>query len=159
RGGLAGAVVFSFTDEWFKYGKLVEDWQMGLTTRDRQPKESYWVVQDRFGGALLDSTATNDSGAGARPSPGAAMPGKGSGMDRPGASAPAPEALGRRDALPYSGGTSVHFGAAPYFTLPRYPKVSVIVVCYNGERTLRACLDSLQRLNYPDYEVILVDDG
>ena len=30
---------------------------------------------------------------------------------------------------------------------------------YNGERTLKACLDSLERLNYPDYEVILVDDG
>ncbi len=26
-------------------------------------------------------------------------------------------------------------------------------------RTLQACLDSLLRLNYPDYEVILVDDG
>ncbi len=30
---------------------------------------------------------------------------------------------------------------------------------YNGERTLKTCLDSLERLNYPDYEVILVDDG
>ena len=51
------------------------------------------------------------------------------------------------------------FGAAPYFPLPRFPRVSVVVASYNGERTLRACLDSLTRLNYPDYEVILVDDG
>ena len=34
-----------------------------------------------------------------------------------------------------------------------------MVASYNGERTLKACLDSLERLNYPDYEVILVDDG
>jgi glycosyltransferase involved in cell wall biosynthesis len=34
-----------------------------------------------------------------------------------------------------------------------------VVASYNGERTLKACLDSLGQLNYPDYEVILVDDG
>ena len=51
------------------------------------------------------------------------------------------------------------FRAAPYFPLPRCPRVSVVVASYNGERTLKACLDSLDRLNYPDYEVILVDDG
>ena len=43
--------------------------------------------------------------------------------------------------------------------LKEYPKVSVIVCSYNGARTLEACLDSLLKLNYPDYEVILVDDG
>src|SRR5262249_5993854 len=43
--------------------------------------------------------------------------------------------------------------------LPRYPKVSVIIASYNAERTLKACLNSLQRLNYPDYEILLVDDG
>lgn len=39
------------------------------------------------------------------------------------------------------------------------PKVSVVVCSYNGARTLRDCLNSLQELHYPDYEVILVDDG
>ena len=34
-----------------------------------------------------------------------------------------------------------------------------MVASYNGARTLQSCLESLQRLNYPDYEVILVDDG
>ena len=51
------------------------------------------------------------------------------------------------------------FGLAPYFPLDRHPRVSVVVASYEGGRTLRACLDSLQKLNYPDYEVILVDDG
>jgi GT2 family glycosyltransferase len=51
------------------------------------------------------------------------------------------------------------FERAPYFQLPRTPKVSVVVACYNGAHTLQTCLDSLERLNYPDYEVILVDDG
>ena len=43
--------------------------------------------------------------------------------------------------------------------LPRYPKVSVIVCSYNGAKTLDRCLESLKRLEYPNYEVILVDDG
>ena len=44
-------------------------------------------------------------------------------------------------------------------SLPRYPKVSVIVCSYNGAKTLERCLESLRRIEYPDYEVILVDDG
>jgi glycosyltransferase involved in cell wall biosynthesis len=43
--------------------------------------------------------------------------------------------------------------------LSRTPRVSVIVCSYNGAATLAACLESLGKLNYPDYEVILVDDG
>jgi glycosyltransferase involved in cell wall biosynthesis len=43
--------------------------------------------------------------------------------------------------------------------LPRTPTVSVIVCSYNGARTLAACLNSLGKLNYPAYEIILVDDG
>jgi glycosyltransferase involved in cell wall biosynthesis len=98
RGGLAGTVVYSFTDDWFKDGRQIEDWAFGLTRRNRKPKDSYFVVQQQF-------------------------------------------------------------RAAPYFPLARTPRVSVVVASYNGGRTLKACLDSLERLNYPDYEVILVDDG
>jgi len=98
RGGLAGTVVFTYTDEWYKDARVVEDWKMGLVTIDRQPKDSFRAVQKMF-------------------------------------------------------------GRAPHFLLARTPKVSVVVASYNGDRTLRACLDSLKRLNYPDYEVILVDDG
>src|SRR5207247_2904335 len=43
--------------------------------------------------------------------------------------------------------------------LSRYPKVSSVVACYNGASTLKPCLESLTRLAYPNYEVILVDDG
>ncbi len=98
RGGLAGTVIFSYTDDWFRGGHQIEDWAFGLTRRDRSLKESFAIVRQRY-------------------------------------------------------------GAAPYFPLPQSPKVSVVVASYNGGRTLKACLDSLARLNYPDYEIILVDDG
>ncbi len=98
RGGLAGAVVFTYTDEWYRDGRHIEDWKMGLVSRERQPKEAFGVVQKMF-------------------------------------------------------------RAAPHFTTAAPPKVSVVVASYNGAATLTACLDSLQRLNYPNYEIILVDDG
>ena len=98
RSGLAGAVLFSFTDDWHRGGQPVADWKMGLTTAARERKESFGVVQKLF-------------------------------------------------------------RAAPHFPLPRTPKVSIVVASYNGDRTLKACLESLSKLNYPDYEVILVDDG
>jgi GT2 family glycosyltransferase len=47
----------------------------------------------------------------------------------------------------------------PLPALPRTPKVSVVVCSYNGAKTLADCLRSLERLGYPDYEVILVNDG
>ena len=40
-----------------------------------------------------------------------------------------------------------------------WPKVSVVVCAYNAESTLDECLASLARLDYPDYEVLVVDDG
>ena len=43
--------------------------------------------------------------------------------------------------------------------LARYPRVSVVVCAYNAERTMAACLASLEKLNYPDYEVVVVNDG
>lgn len=98
RSGLAGVVVFSFTDDWHTGGHQIESWAFGLTGRARQPKAAYTVVQQEF-------------------------------------------------------------RTAPYFSLPYYPKVSVVVASYNGARTLKTCLESLERLNYPNYEVILVDDG
>lgn len=98
RAGLAGTVVFSFTDDWHRGGQPVLDWNMGLTTAAREKKASFAAVQKLF-------------------------------------------------------------RAAPHFPLLRTPKVSVVVASYNGDRTLKACLESLTKLNYPDYEVILVDDG
>jgi len=98
RKGLAGAIVFSYTDDWFRGGVQIQDWAFGITDRERQPKDSFRAVQKAF-------------------------------------------------------------AAAPRFSLSRYPSVSVVVASFNGASTLPACLESLSRLRYPDYEVILVDDG
>ena len=39
------------------------------------------------------------------------------------------------------------------------PRMSVIVCTYNGSATLRACLDGVLSLDYPNFEVIVVSDG
>ncbi len=39
------------------------------------------------------------------------------------------------------------------------PMVSVVICAYNAERTMRACLESLRKIDYPNREVIIVDDG
>ena len=41
----------------------------------------------------------------------------------------------------------------------RRPKISVVVATYNAVRTLDDCLSSLGKLRYPDYEVVVVNDG
>src|SRR5439155_21961247 len=41
----------------------------------------------------------------------------------------------------------------------RCPKIPVVVATYNAARTLGDCLESLRQLRYPDYEVIVVNDG
>ena len=40
-----------------------------------------------------------------------------------------------------------------------WPKITVVVCSYNGEPTIRDTLDGLVALEYPDYEVIVVNDG
>ena len=37
--------------------------------------------------------------------------------------------------------------------------LSIIIPIYNAGKSLNRCIDSIQLLNYPDYEVILVDDA
>lgn len=101
RAGLAGTVLFSFTDDWVHSGHAIEDWAFGVTTRERSAKPSFAAVKRAY-----ETTARR---------------------------------LITRAAQP--------------------PKVSIVVATYNGARTLKSCLDSLTRLNYPDYEVIVVDDG
>lgn len=41
----------------------------------------------------------------------------------------------------------------------RWPKVSVVVCAYNAASTIDECLTSLEGLTYPDFEVIVVNDG
>ena len=40
-----------------------------------------------------------------------------------------------------------------------FPKVAVIIVSWNHWWDTAECLESLQKLNYPNYEVIMVDNG
>ncbi len=53
------------------------------------------------------------------------------------------------------------FANAPFSVEERreWPTVSVVVCAYNAADTLEDCLSSLDRLNYPRYEVIVVNDG
>jgi GT2 family glycosyltransferase len=97
-GGCAGLFFFAWTDEWFRGGHEIDDWQFGLTTTTRQPKPALETVRQVF-------------------------------LNVPFAS--------RKD----------------------WPLISVVICTYNGSRTLRACLDALQRADYPCFEVIVVDDG
>lgn len=97
RAGLAGSVVYAFTDDWYRGGRRIEDWALGITDAERRPKPAFDVVRAAFTGPP----------------------------------------------------------AGP----PRTPRVSVVVASFNGASTLPACLESLRHLDYPDYEVILIDDG
>jgi GT2 family glycosyltransferase len=40
-----------------------------------------------------------------------------------------------------------------------WPYISVVVCTYNGSRTIRDCLEGLRKLEYPNFEVIIVNDG
>ena len=96
--GGAGAFVFGWTDEWHRGGFDIEDWDFGLTRRDRRPKAALAAVRR----AMMEVPFPRD------------MP---------------------------------------------LPRISVIVCSYNGARTIRDCLAGLRRLDYPAFEVIVVDDG
>jgi len=50
-GGCAGAFVFSWTDEWHRGGLEVEDWEFGMTTRDRTPKPALAAVAREYAAA------------------------------------------------------------------------------------------------------------
>jgi GT2 family glycosyltransferase len=51
------------------------------------------------------------------------------------------------------------FAEAPFAPTLPWPRISVVVCSHNGARTIRDCCEGLRRLDYPDYEVIVVDDG
>ena len=40
-----------------------------------------------------------------------------------------------------------------------HPLVSIIIVNHNGERLLRNCVESIYGNSYPNFEIILVDNG
>ncbi len=51
------------------------------------------------------------------------------------------------------------FAELPFERGQTWPRISVVVCTYNGARTLGECLAGLARLEYPDYDVIVVSDG
>ncbi len=96
--GVAGAFVFSFTDEWNVNGYEIPDWSFGLMRRDGSRKPSFAAMQ-------------------------------------------------------------AVFARAPQTTSLTLPRVSVIVCSYNGASTTESCLRSMERIRYPDFEIVFVDDG
>jgi len=40
-----------------------------------------------------------------------------------------------------------------------YPKVSIIILNWNGLRDTIECLESLKKITYPNYEMIVIDNG
>jgi len=48
EGGCAGVFVFAWTDEWFRGGCDIADWDFGLTTRERRPKQALQAVSASF---------------------------------------------------------------------------------------------------------------
>ena len=69
--------------------------------------------------------------------------------------------LVRRDRSPKTAFSAVAdlFARAPQLTDLKLPKASVVICSYNGASTVESCLRSMRRINYPDYEVVFVDDG
>jgi len=66
-----------------------------------------------------------------------------------------------RRAKPAALGVAAAFGDAPFPRHARrsWPRVSVVVCAYNAAETLEDCLTSLAKLTYPNFEIILVNDG
>ena len=51
------------------------------------------------------------------------------------------------------------FAQAPIWSTHDWPRVSVVVCSRNGAATIRDCLTGIGRLDYPNLETIVVDDG
>src|SRR5213593_111993 len=51
------------------------------------------------------------------------------------------------------------YAEVPFPKVGPWPRISIVVCSYNGARTISDCFEGLQRLEYPNFEVIVVDDG
>jgi glycosyltransferase involved in cell wall biosynthesis len=51
------------------------------------------------------------------------------------------------------------FSNVPFRSGCQWPRFSVAICSYNGSRTIRETLDGLKRVTYPNFEVIVVNDG
>ena len=41
----------------------------------------------------------------------------------------------------------------------RYPKVTIAILNYNGKKYLKNCFNSIKKIDYPNYEVVLIDNN
>ena len=96
--GCAGTCVFAWTDEWYRGGDAIADWDFGLTGRDRSAKRALARVRD----ALRN---------------------------------------------------------VPFAQSRKWPLITVVCCSFNGGRTIRDTMEGLKVLQYPNFEVIVVDDG
>jgi GT2 family glycosyltransferase len=64
-----------------------------------------------------------------------------------------------RNPKPALESTRKAFQSLPFPDETDWPKVSVIVCTYNGARYLRETCEALRRVDYPEFEVIVVCDG
>ncbi len=69
--------------------------------------------------------------------------------------------LTRRDRRPKPALATVRdaFDELPFPKDLPWPRISVVVCSYNGAHTIRDCFEGMVQLEYPDLEVIVVDDG
>ena len=96
--GFAGIFIFAWTDEWWRGGSEIEDWDFGLVDRNRVAKPALQKV-------------------------------------------------------------AVAFQQMPFSQEESWPLISVIVCSYNGAHTIRDTMEGLLTVDYPNYEVIVVNDG
>jgi hypothetical protein len=52
--GCAGAFLFAWTDEWYRGGFEIEDWDFGLTDRERRPKPALGAAKRAFERTPID---------------------------------------------------------------------------------------------------------
>jgi glycosyltransferase involved in cell wall biosynthesis len=136
--GVSGAFVFSWTGEEQRGGLPAEDWAFGLVDAERRPKMAFGAVMKAFDQVPVGIADCRLPMAGCQNHNSPPPTSQSQIYNRP-------SAIGHPQSVdPQSKG---------------WPKVSVIIASHNAQSTLEDCLQSLMQLKYPNFEVIVVDDG
>jgi GT2 family glycosyltransferase len=96
--GCSGVFVYAWTDEWSRGGFEIEDWDFGVTSRERLPKPALPAIEKAF-------------------------------------------------------------QSVPFPLNLNWPRISVVICSYNGQRTIGQAISEVLQSSYPNYEVIVVNDG
>ena len=64
-----------------------------------------------------------------------------------------------REPKPALAALTTAYADVPFADDQPWPRISVVCCSYNGSRFIGDCLSALARQDYPDYEVIVIDDG